>query len=104
MQFLVTRRVREIGVRLALGARRGSVVGLVLAAAARVTIAGLAVGIPAGAAATRLVRALLYETGTFDVRVYAQVLVLLVGAALSAALVPAWRASRIDPMRAIRTE
>src|SRR4051812_46064836 len=104
MQFLVTRRVREIGVRLALGARPRGVIRLILGAGVRVTAAGHAAGIPAGLIATRAVRALLFDTAPFDAGVYAAVIALLVFCSLVAAIVPAWRASRIDPLQAIRSE
>lgn len=104
MDFLVSRRVREIGVRLALGARPWGVVRMILAGAARVAGAGVLAGVPAAFLATRSIRALLYDTQPFDLRVYAAVIVVLGAVTLAAAMVPARRAARIDPLSAIRTE
>ncbi len=104
MQFVVARRRREIGVRLALGARPGGVVRMILAGAVRIAAAGTLLGVPLAVVATRSVRALLFDTRPFDAGVYAAVVALLAVVTLLAALVPAWRASRVDPLAAIRME
>jgi predicted permease len=104
LSYNVGRRVSEIGVRLALGARRGGIIGLVVREALMVTVAGLAVGLAAALAATRLVETMLFGLTPRDPLTFVgAAAVLLVVAALSAAA-PAWRASRTDPLTALRTE
>jgi putative ABC transport system permease protein len=102
--YLVTQRTSEIGVRIALGARRSQVIRLVLADGLRPALGGLFAGLVASAFAVRLIRSMLYETQPLDVTVYASVTLTLVAIAALACLVPAWRASRLDPMQALRTE
>jgi ABC-type antimicrobial peptide transport system permease subunit len=100
----VSRRIREIGVRLALGARPSTVVRMILGSAGRVVALGALAGIPAAVVATRSIRALLYDTQPFDAGVYAVVVAVLGVGTLAAALIPARRAARIDPLSAIRAE
>ena len=104
MQFLVATRRREIGVRLALGAEPAAVRRMVLGSALRVAAAGGLVGLPFAIAASRSLGSLLYGTRPFDAGVYAAVGALLALVSASAAWLPAWRASRIDPISAIRVE
>ena len=104
LSYNVGRRVSEIGVRLALGARRSGIVGLVVREALMVTVTGLAVGLAAAIAATRLIETMLFGLTPRDPLTFiGAAAVLLVVAALAAAA-PAWRASRTDPLTALRTE
>jgi putative ABC transport system permease protein len=104
MAFSVWRRTREIGVRLALGARRGEVMRLVLGEAGRIVLIGGVAGIGGALLAVRLVRSLLFDTATYDPMTYAVVTAGLIGVAFVASYLPARRASRIDPMHALRVD
>jgi predicted permease len=104
LSYLTTQRTGEIGVRMALGARREHVVRLVLGDGLRPVLYGLAVGIVASAGAVRLIQSMLYGTRPLDPAIFAAVAAALLAMAALACVVPAWRASRIDPMQALRTE
>ncbi|MFN7923137.1 MAG: ABC transporter permease [Bryobacteraceae bacterium] len=104
MSYNVAREVREIGIRMALGARRSVVIWMVLRRVLLLAGAGLAVSVPAALAALRLVRSLLFQIQPHDPGVLALAGVVLVSAAILAGYVPAWRASRIDPLQALRQE
>ena len=102
--YTVERRTSEIGIRMALGAERGSVVVMVMRGAVMQTLLGLAIGIPVAFVCVRFVKAQLYEITTADARVMAGAIVTLAVAACVAGLIPARRAASIDPMRALRVE
>ena len=102
--YSVSQRTSEIGIRMALGARRPQVVRMIVLQGLRPTIVGLALGLAASLAAGRLVAQFVYGVGTSDVATLAVVSVLLVAVAAFAAFVPARRAAAIDPMRALRSE
>jgi len=104
LAYLVTQRTGEIGIRIALGARRESVLGLVLIDGLKPALVGLVVGLSASAGVVRLIRSMLYETNPLDPAVFAAVAAALLGVAALACMLPAWRASRLDPMQALRTE
>ncbi|AHG88138.1 permease [Gemmatirosa kalamazoonensis] len=104
ISYGVARRTREIGVRIALGAQRVEVVGLVLREGMRLTALGLALGVVSALWLTRLLRGMLFEVTPTDAATFAGVSVLLAAAALAANYVPARRASRVDPLAAIRSE
>jgi ABC-type antimicrobial peptide transport system permease subunit len=104
LSFVVARRTREIGIRMALGAEQGTVVRLVLREMLAVIVAGVAAGIAAGLVSGRYVETQLFGVNAADIPVFAASAAALLAASLAAALVPAWRASRIDPMRALRYE
>jgi predicted permease len=102
LAFVVTRRTREIGIRMALGADRRNVVRLVLGEMAAVFVFGVAAGVFAGTAGSRYVESQLFGIHAHDPAVFAFSALALLAAALAAGLVPAWRASKIDPMHALR--
>ncbi|MGA9720231.1 MAG: ABC transporter permease [Acidobacteriaceae bacterium] len=104
LSFLITQRTTEIGVRIALGARRGEVLRLMLFDGLRPALVGLALGLAGAAAATQLIRSLLVDTHPLDPAVYIVVSAVLLAVAALACIVPAWSASRLDPMQALRTE
>lgn len=100
----VTRRTHELGVRMALGARRGDVLRLVLGHGLRVTAFGIALGVVGALGLTRLLQSLLYEVRPTDPATFAVVLLLMAGVSIAASYLPARRAMRVDPMVALRYE
>jgi putative ABC transport system permease protein len=100
----VASRTREFGVRIALGADAGSVVRLVLREGLAFPVVGLAAGVAASLAATRALRSALYEVSPLEPRVFAATVGLLLLAAAAACAVPAWRATRADPIEALRDQ
>jgi putative ABC transport system permease protein len=104
VSYLVTQRTSEIGVRLALGAPRTRVFGMVVGEAGLIAVVGIAVGTPLTFAAARLLSSFLFEVKTTDVLAYSLSPLLLAAVALAAACAPARRASRVDPAVALRYE
>jgi len=104
LSYLVTQRTSEIGIRIALGARRSQLLNLVLLDGLRPAIVGMLIGLPASAALVRLIRSMLYETQPLDLGVFAAVTGVFLLVAVAACLVPAWHAARLDPMQALRNE
>jgi len=104
MAYSVSQRTHELGVRLALGAERRAVARMILVEALRVAVVGLTLGVAAALAVTRFLRALLFEVTPTDPATFAGVIVVLLGAALVATYVPAFRAMRVDPVVALRYE
>jgi macrolide transport system ATP-binding/permease protein len=104
MSYNVARQIGEIGTRMALGAQRGAVVWMVLRRVLMLTAAGLAISVPAALIASRLVKSFLFETRPNDPGTLVLAGVVLLSAALLAGYAPARRASRIDPLAALRHE
>jgi putative ABC transport system permease protein len=104
MAFVVAERTREIGVRMALGAKQGGVLRFVLGQGFRLTLVGIVIGVLGAIAATRVIRTMLFGVGTTDPLTYGVVIVALGAVAMLACWVPARRASRVDPLVALRME
>jgi predicted permease len=102
--YTVAGRTSEIGIRMALGAKRGSVIAMILRGATVQTVLGLAIGIPVALLCVRFVKAQLYEITKADTTVIAGAIVTLAVAACIAGLIPARRAATIDPAKALRME
>lgn len=102
--FSVTRRTKEIGIRMALGAQRGNIMRLVLGEGGRMAAFGVAIGIAASFAITRLISSLLFGIRATDPLTFVALAALLSLAALLASYIPARRAMRVDPMVALRYE
>ncbi len=104
MSYNVARQVGEIGVRMAMGAQRGTVVWMVLRRVLLLACVGLAISVPAALSASGLVKSFLFETQPNDPRTLALAALVLLTAAILAGYAPARRASRIDPLAALRNE
>jgi putative ABC transport system permease protein len=104
LSYLVADNRREIGLRIAIGATPRAVVGAILARSARLTAAGIAVGLAGAVATTRWLGSLLFGVSPIDPAVLISVSILLAGVSLLASFLPAHRAAAIDPMVALRTE
>ena len=104
LAYLVTQRTGELGIRIALGAQRRELLRLVLIDGMQPALVGLLIGLVASAAVVRFIRSMLYETQPLDPAVFMAVGGLLLLVAILACLGPAWRASRLDPMTALRME
>jgi len=104
LAYTVSRRTREFGVRIAMGARRGQVLRLVVGSGVALTAGGIVVGIVLASMLTHLMSKLLHDVGPLDPWTFAVVPVALLVVAIAASLFPAWRATRIDPVHALRAE
>jgi predicted permease len=104
LAYAVARRTREIGIRIAVGATARDVSSLVLRDALILAGAGVGLGIPAALMSARVLESLMFGVTTSDVTTLIASAALLIGIAVSAAVVPAWRAVRVDPMIALRAE
>jgi putative ABC transport system permease protein len=104
LSFIVAQRTSEIGIRIALGAQRQQVLRIMLFDGLQPALFGLVIGLAASAATVRLIRSMLYATQPFDPAVFTAVSAALLLVSAVACLLPAWRASRLDPMQALRTE
>jgi putative ABC transport system permease protein len=104
MNYLVIQRTREFGIRLAVGATKGDVLRLVLGRAAGLIVGGLCLGLLGSVVLARLITSLLYGVTPLDPATFAVVSLLLSAVALFASYIPARRATRVDPMVALRCE
>jgi len=104
LAYSVQQRTREFGVRIAMGARVRDVLRLVLTGAARLTVIGIAIGLAAAAAASRFVATLVFPVAPLDPVTFTVVPLVLIATAAIAVAAPAWRAARVDPVVAFRSE
>ena len=104
MAFAVVQRTHEFGVRMALGAQRSRVISMVLKEGSVLAVVGSAIGLGGAYLVGRAMQSTLYGVGALDVRAFGGVALLLLIAALLACYVPAWRASRVEPLEALRYE
>ena len=104
LSYLTTQRTSELGIRMALGAQRDQLLQLMLVDGLRPALFGLGLGLVVSFAATRIFQSMLFGTRPLDPVVLSGVIATLLAVAVLACLIPAWRASRLDPMKALRTE
>jgi len=104
LSYLVSRRTREIGIRVAIGAGRGEVLRLVLGSGLLLALIGVAAGLVVAFVVTRFMSTLLHEVSPGDPLTFGSVAVVLTLVAILASLVPAWRATRVDPVVALKAE
>ena len=104
MAYAVTRRTREIGIRMALGAQTGNVLRLVLGETLLLVFVGIALGLPGALAATRLTESLLFGLTATDPLTMGLATLVMIAVASLAGWIPARRAARVDPMVALRSE
>ncbi|HUA96745.1 MAG TPA: FtsX-like permease family protein, partial [Terracidiphilus sp.] len=104
MAYSVAQRTQEMGIRMALGADRSALRRLIVWQGAKLAAAGVALGLAAAFALARLIAGFLFGVKPWDAAAFLSAPLILVAVALAAVWLPAWRASRLDPMRALRTE
>jgi ABC-type antimicrobial peptide transport system permease subunit len=104
LSYLTTQRTAELGIRMALGAQQDQLLQLMLVDGLRPALFGLGLGLVGSFAATRIFQSMLFGTRPLDPVVLSAVIATLLVVAVLACFVPAWRASRLDPMKALRTE
>jgi predicted permease len=102
LSYMVAQRASEIGVRMALGAQRADVLGMIVRRGLTMALAGIAIGLAAAMLLTRLMTGMLYGVEPFDPVTFAAVAAILLLVSLAASSAPAWRAARLDPMRTLR--
>jgi putative ABC transport system permease protein len=104
MTYWVTQRTREIGIRIALGAKPYDVVKMVIGQGMSLTLIGVAIGLAAALTLTRIMKSLLFSVSATDPATFALIALLLVGVALIASYLPARRATRVDPIAVLKSE
>src|SRR4029077_7681291 len=104
LSYTVTQRTQEIGIRMAIGAQRSAVLKLIIANGVKLAVLGIVAGLAAAFLLTRLMSSLLFGVGSSDPVTFAVNAFLLFGVALLSCYLPAWRATRIHPMIALRQE
>ena len=104
LSYVVSRRTREIGIRVAIGAGRGQVLRLVLGSGVGLALVGIVLGLAAAASLSRVMTTLLHDVQPGDPATYAAVAAALTIVAIVASLIPAWRATRVDPVKALKAE
>ena len=104
MSYLVTQSTRDIGILVALGARRENILALVVRQGMQLTLIGIVAGLLGAVALTRVIASLLFGVTATDAATFVAVPALLAAVAFAATVIPAWRASRVDPMVALREE
>jgi ABC-type antimicrobial peptide transport system permease subunit len=104
LSYVVTNRAPEIAVRMALGAEAQRVRRMVVLQGARVTLAGVGVGLLGAFALTRILDSLLFGVGALDLPTFIAMSSLMLAVALAASYIPAWRASSVDPMESLRAD
>ena len=104
MAYAVTQRRHEIGIRLALSAQRGDIIGLVLRQGMKLVVVGIVIGLPGAIGLTRLLRGLLFGVGPTDPLTFTALPLLLAMVALLACYLPAMRATKVDPFVALRRD
>ncbi|HKT47359.1 MAG TPA: FtsX-like permease family protein, partial [Candidatus Acidoferrales bacterium] len=104
MSYLVRQSTHDIGILVAIGARPGDILGLVVRQGMQLTLIGIVAGLAGAAALTRVIASLLFGVSATDLLTFATVPALLAAVAFAATAIPAWRATRVDPMVALRDE
>ncbi len=104
LSYMVRRRVREIGIRLALGAQLSDVLRMIVAEGMKPTLLGVAIGLAGALALGRVMASVVYGVSARDMMTFASVAVLMTGIGLLASALPAYRATRVDPMKTLRDE
>jgi putative ABC transport system permease protein len=104
ISYLVGQQTQELGIRLALGAQPANVLLLVLSQGLKMTLGGVALGLPAALGLTRMLGNMLYGVSAADLMTFTVITLLLIAVALLACFVPAWRATKVDPLIALRSE
>jgi putative ABC transport system permease protein len=102
MAYSVAQRTAEFGIRQAIGARRADILRMVLGDGLRLSAAGIGAGVAASLGLTRLIAKMLYHVSATDPATFAAIALLMLGVALAASFLPAWRATRVDPLDALR--
>ena len=104
MALAVSQRVHEIGIRMALGAKRENILGMILAQGSTLALMGIAIGAAGALALTAMIKSLLFQVTPTDPMTFVVVALVLAATAVLASYVPARRAARIDPVEALRSE